>query len=92
MQMGKCIILNMVLDMTIKCDIECVSTLTAGTKRLVYNRHGKPHRINGAAIVFEDTGAGYFQYGEQHRINGPAFVSGWYVEYYKRGVYYVPKI
>jgi hypothetical protein len=75
--------------MSLKYDIECVSSLTVGTKGLVYNRHGKPHRINGPAVIWEDADFGYFQFGDYHRDSGVAFFLYADPCYFRRGKEYV---
>jgi hypothetical protein len=40
-----------------------------------YHRHKAKHRINGPAIIFNDSEMGWYQYGLIHRTDGPAMIS-----------------
>lgn len=61
------------------------------TDFMEYQRHGRPHRVSGAAeIDYDGTTMLWLEYGLYHRVDGPAVIRFNTISYYIRGKKYTP--
>jgi hypothetical protein len=57
------------MSLTYQSNIEQISP---NFYSLSHKRHGRTHKINGPAIIWNTSELWFYQYGNLHRLNGPA--------------------
>jgi hypothetical protein len=66
--------------------------LTTYKRAIVWFLNNSIHRVNGAAILYENGDEEWYYKGLRHRLNGPSILRKWeggyYAEWYNKGMYH----